>query len=327
MTLILLILKYLSWLLAVGVGFVGSWLYKFTVMDEESHRKGLTRAGKWGAVLAFVGLVSALSWTVLDDLARQQEKAELDEFRSTFENMQAELQVSQGAVQRNQADLLQKQEELNHAMDVIAFQLRPEGGDVTEDERSKYRRSLNTITGLLTIRHEELLSVLAELPPSQVPGAVQQVPPATVDFLVSNSLACLQLLQRNSEDESGRRTLVWLAEEELAVVISVRGDGSLNFRPMSQEWDLSAGFELEFDSGRNFRVSRDRCENSSGGGCDVSVDMSAPEAWETELIAELASAEISHIRSLGDPARLALVEPGAASTVQQAFQCVVRGNR
>ena len=113
-----LILKYLSWLLTVGVGFAGSWLFEFVApsdrrrlwhqspapdrtgnqedgpdLAENAQRKRLTRSGKWGVGLAIVGLVSALTWTVLDDIARYEEKAKLVEFQEAIQ--QGQLTITQ----------------------------------------------------------------------------------------------------------------------------------------------------------------------------------------------------------------------------------------
>ena len=51
--------------------------------------------------------------------------------------------------------------------------------------------------------------------------------------------------------------------------------------------------------------------------------LAAPEAWETDLVVELASAEIRRLRSLANPEMSIAVEPSAASEVQRAFGCVV----
>ena len=109
----------------------------------------------------------------------------------------------------------------------------------------------------------------------------------------------------------------------MAVVVSVLGDGSLNFRLMqpAEDFNLSAGFELEFDGGETVSITRNRCE--AGPGCDVSVMLAAPEAWETDLVVELASAEIRRLRSLANPEMSIAVEPSAASEVRRAFGCVV----
>ena len=157
-----LILKYLSWLFAVGVGFAGSWLFEFTVTDEDSQRKRLTRSGKWGAGLALVGLVSALCWTVLDDLARQREKAALASFQSESARRQTELQESQAA-------MAQKQDELDDAVEVVTFLLREERGEGSADERRRLRQSLAAISGLLTEREKRVAARARATPPAEHP--------------------------------------------------------------------------------------------------------------------------------------------------------------
>ena len=319
-----LILKYLSWLLAVGVGFAGSWLFEFTVTDKDSKRKRLTRSGKWGAGLAFIGLVSALCWTALDDMARQKEKEDLARSQEESARRQAELLQSQNGVRQGQLTIVQKQEELDHAMEVVTFLLREERGAATDDERRTYLESLEAISGLLTERDSELLRELAQLPVEEIVTAAEQLPRETVDLIVSNSPECLLLLQRTSNDESGRRMLALLSERlRVAAVVSVLGDGSLNFRLMqpADEFDLSDGFELEFDGGRTIRITRDRCE--IGFGCDVSVMMAEPESWERALVVELASADIRRLGSLANPGMSILVAPSAASEIRRAFGCVV----
>lgn len=318
-----LILKYLSWLLAVGVGFAGSWFFEFTVTDEDSQRKRLTRSGKWGVGLALVGLVSALSWTVLDDLARRREKADLASFQRESAGRQAELLESQTEVQRGQDTIAQKQDELNRAMEVVTFFIRDDRETLTDAERRSYRQSLEAISGLLTGHQDDVLRELAGLAPQEIESAIEQLPRETVDLVVSSSPECRQLLQRTSTDESGRRMLAILSQPRgLAVVVSVLGDGSLNFRLRHpDDFDLSAGFALEFNDGGSVSLTRDKCE--TGPGCDVSVQMEAPQAWEEALVVQLASAEIRRLQSLANPEMSIPVDSSAASEVRRAFACIV----
>ena len=103
----ILFLKYLSWIVTVGVGFAGSWLLEFTVTEASSKRKRLTRSGKVAASIALVGLVSALFWTILDDRAQRSEKVTLAEYQEASERRQVELQESQAAVQDGQLVIAQ----------------------------------------------------------------------------------------------------------------------------------------------------------------------------------------------------------------------------
>ena len=213
---------------------------------------------------------------------------------------------------------------MDHAIKVVTFLLRDNRGAVPDEERRGYRHSLEAISGLLTKHENKLRRGLAELAPEAIVPAVQQTLREAVNLTVSNSPECLGLLKRTGSDKSGRRMLVTLSESpRMAVVISIIGEGSLNFklRQPAENFDLSGGFELEFDGGRILSVTRDRCQ--AGPGCDVSVIMKAPEAWESELLVELASAEIRRIWSLANPKVSIPVGLSAASKVRRAFVCVV----
>ena len=320
----MVILKYMSWLLAVGVGFAGSWMFEFTATDPVSRRKRLTQSGKWAAGLSILGLASALSWTVLEDLQRQDEKEQLVKFQRESERREIELQASQAAAQKLREEINDKQDDLSRSMDVVTFLLKEDREDLTEDERSRYRASFQAITNLLSEQQNERLRELSQFRPEAIGRAVAQSSRETVDLVVSNSLECLDALQRTDSDDPSRRMVARLSESTgLGVVVSVFGDSSLNFRLMQprEDLDLSAGFELEFDDHVRKRVGRERCQPRSG--CDVTVELAAPEGWHEDLVVQLAVAKIRSVRSLAEPEAVVLVEPGGAADVQRAFGCIL----
>ena len=253
----ILLLKYPSWIITVAVRFAGSWLFEFTVTDASSKRKRLTRSGKVAASIALVGLLSALFWTILDDRERRSEKLTLAEYQDASERRQLELQKSQAAVQDGQLAIARKQDDLSAAVRLVTFLVRDRAGTATEDGRRAYGQSLQAVSHLLSEAEHESLRDLLELPAQEIPRRLEELPRQWVDLIVSNSPACLQLLERTNFGDAGRRVLVPLSESVgLAVVISVLGSKTLNFRPMqpANEFDLSAGFQLELENGRAVRI-------------------------------------------------------------------------
>ena len=306
---IALFFKYVSWLLAVGVGFAGSWWYEFTVTDLTSGRKRLTRSGKWGAGLALGGLVSALTWTVLDDWVQKNEKRELVSARQK--------------VLENGDALARIEDKLKHAMNVI--QLTENRGRVesNESDRATYRVSLESIGDLLAQREENLMDRLLDLEPQQMADTITQSLRRRVDDVVTDTLDCRALLTKTSDAEADRRMVALLAENELGLVVSVTSGGWVNLTLMaaSDRWDLSQGFELLFNE-EEIRVAGDRCNRPTSGSCRVSVNLAAIESWEKELLTTLALEEIQRVTELAHPRQSISVEPSTASRVRQAFQCV-----
>lgn len=209
-------------------------------------------------------------------------------------------------------------------MRLVTFLVRNRTGTATEDTRRAYGQSLQAVSHLLSEAEHESLRDLLKLPAQEIPGRLEELPRQWVDLIVSNSPACLQLLERTNAGDAGRRVLVPLSESVgLAVVISVLGSRTLNFRPMqpASEFDLSAGFRLELENGRAVRIDRERCQN--GPGCDVSITMTSPEPWERDFMTELALAKVVRVRSLARPETALAVDLGGAEKVRRAFGCIV----
>jgi hypothetical protein len=74
--LILLILKYVSAALTVGITFAGSWFFEFTKTDPSSGKRSLTPWGQRAIVFAFISLVCAGVATVWSDNLFSQKSAD-----------------------------------------------------------------------------------------------------------------------------------------------------------------------------------------------------------------------------------------------------------
>lgn len=63
----LIALKYLAWLLTVGIPFVGTWFFDFTTTDKATGKKTLTAVGAKVIYLSALSLVCALAVSVWTD--------------------------------------------------------------------------------------------------------------------------------------------------------------------------------------------------------------------------------------------------------------------
>ena len=80
----LLLLKYVTSILTVGIGFIGSWFFEFTVTDKDTGKRSLTPFGKGAFAASTLSLILAAVSTTWTDYDASRKEAE-SELRSVSE--------------------------------------------------------------------------------------------------------------------------------------------------------------------------------------------------------------------------------------------------
>lgn len=75
---LLLIAKYASTFIALGVAFAGSWFFEFTSTDKETGKRKLTYWGTRAIIFASIALVCSIVSTIGSDLQSQSSKRDAE---------------------------------------------------------------------------------------------------------------------------------------------------------------------------------------------------------------------------------------------------------
>ncbi len=299
-----MILKYLAWLIGVGVPFAGAWFVNYTETDQITGRKRITRAGYYGLSFAILGLILALSQTI---------KADISAIESRERTERAEMETI-----RYRSDIEQRTLEIHQLLSLI----EPRVGDLTNDELLNVSQLSTGIEGFRS-RYPELYDQAMNA--SDFQSAARPLNQAR-EFDTIRQFVGGADCEDWEDVKHGAGSKLWnLPTDDISFALMTHSTGTM--LTISREASLKMPRELDFSRGLTFEITDgtvmvQRCTDDSESEESCLIRLS--ESVQTRRLHQtLKKSNLQSIRvGLSSTGKTYSVDQEDSENVRSAVHCV-----
>jgi hypothetical protein len=318
----MLFLKYLTWVLTVGLAFAGAWLFEFAKADPVTGRKKLTPWGRRGIVVAALSSLFALATTVWGDVDTAR-KAAAAAAQSVKDRQMVEAEREAADLERQEAAEYRKKAESASGESLTLLRLLATDSTTrNEAERSRIRDAVSGLEAYKALEKLEpgLYERLARLGPFSE-AAVKEYGDAyarRVRARVSTRPDCQGIATEFDIGDGFIGGHFWMTDSPTvrpALGFLIRPEAvSVDFRIVSDGPPPKTKYKLTFSDGSASQFLQ--CRAGGYGTCEDSTrDSDTRQAYEVVQKKLIARVDADNGLSF-------VVDPDAASRVQRTFSCL-----
>ncbi len=263
---LLLVAKYTSTFIALGVAFSGSWFFEFTSTDKETGKRKLTYWGKRAIIFASIALGCSIVSTIGSDLQSQSSK------RDAQIRADQAAKVAEG--ERHAAEEF-RSKSLAQTESIVAF-IGKNFSKLPEDVKESARETISSIGGLGAIKaaypdiYEKITGAQSY---SEAAKAIQEGLDARVDARISKSKECETAnINRSGRGFPGGSEMISKSPARFFGYLISSDEIFFDYSDLSPGADLDDGYTLIFNDGSEpLKVNCTSLKDNSFCKADTSV--------------------------------------------------------
>lgn len=329
------LLKYMTWLIPVGISFVGAWFYAYTSTDKVTNKKTLTSFGKIAIVFTVLGLILSLYLMIASDQKayeksiddeeklsiRQQELNQEKQKRQKFQNS-SNLKADENiALNKN---LLVLFENVKIIIDNRGANLDNEQVNNALSGIAKIASTSEELKNANPLLHAEFEKAITF--DDYVVVGEKIIKNNTEARFENNNRVCRNLYDK-MDGLDGMETRL-LLDDELIVRFHTMPDGS-RFTLVSQKFGNPEEKLSEWPTAKFFAVLENgdaiemQCTTSGTGRCEINLNIGSINANVHTL---LQSNNVSAFQIMGQQSKIGeiAVDKNAANLIKAAISCLKR---
>ncbi len=265
---LLLIVKYGSTFIALGVAFAGSWFFEFTSTDRETGKRRLTFWGKRAIIFASISLGCSIVSTIGSDLQSRSSTRDAD--------IRAD-QAAKVAEREREAAEEFRTKSLTQTETIVAF-IGKNFSKLPDDVKESARETISSLGGLdaLKIEYPDIYEKITGAQSfGEVKIAIQEGLDARVDARISKTKECKKAkIDRSGPGFPGGSEKISQSPVRYFRYMISSDEIFFEYTDFGPAVDLADGYTLMFDDGSEpLKVDCTRWGRQSYCEADTSVQV------------------------------------------------------